>query len=106
MRMKAARSSRNVIVELTPREQALSPAGLPEVALKRILVPVDFSAASRKAAQYAVAFAKQFNAEVLLLHVVETLPMSSEPFLVEGGVLHDKSREAAAKQLAQWRNEL
>jgi len=108
MKVKASRRSRNVIVELKPREQALSPAGLPSVSLKRILVPVDFSHASRKAAQYAVAFAKQFNAEVLLLHVVETVPLSaaSEPFPIESTSLHAKSREEAAKQLALWRTEL
>jgi universal stress protein A len=106
MKIKAARRSRNVVIELKRQEPALSPADLSQVSLKRILVPIDFSAASRKAAQYAVAFAKQFNAEVMLLHVVETLPLPSESFLFEMGTLDAKSREEAAKQLSLWRNEL
>jgi universal stress protein A len=38
--------------------------------VNRILVPVDFSDASRDAAQYAEALAQRFSAEVVLLHVV------------------------------------
>jgi universal stress protein A len=39
--------------------------------LKRILVPIDFSAMSKKALQYALRFAKQFGCEIDLLYVVE-----------------------------------
>ena len=39
--------------------------------LKRILVPIDFSEYSKKALRYAISFAKQFNAELLLIYVVE-----------------------------------
>jgi nucleotide-binding universal stress UspA family protein len=35
----------------------------------RILVPVDFSASSRKALRYAISFARQFDSEITLLHV-------------------------------------
>ena len=38
--------------------------------LKKILVPIDFSDCSKKALHYAVPFAKQFNAGIILLHVV------------------------------------
>ena len=41
------------------------------IALSRILVPIDFSEYSKKALQYAVPFAKQFNAKIYLLYVVE-----------------------------------
>src|ERR1051326_7002295 len=105
MKVKVARRSRNTIVELKPKEQALSPAGVPDVSLKRVLVPVDFSPASRKALHYGVAFAKQFNAEVILLHVFDTLPPSEQPY-ADIATLHAKSREQAARQLAQWRTEL
>ncbi len=40
------------------------------LSLRQILVPVDFSAPSAKALAYAVAFARQFKAEVTVLHVV------------------------------------
>lgn len=39
--------------------------------LEKILVPIDFSDYSKKALKYAVPFAKQFGAEILLLYVVE-----------------------------------
>jgi universal stress protein A len=42
--------------------------------LKKILVPVDFSDCSKKALQYAVRFARQFGAELTLLHVVPRYP--------------------------------
>jgi universal stress protein A len=39
--------------------------------LCRILVPVDFSAATTKALQYAAAFAREYKATITLLHVVK-----------------------------------
>jgi nucleotide-binding universal stress UspA family protein len=41
------------------------------IILKKILVPIDFSDFSKNALKYAVPFAKQFDAEILLLYVVE-----------------------------------
>jgi nucleotide-binding universal stress UspA family protein len=45
--------------------------------LKRLLVPIDFSAASHKALWYAVPFAEQFGATISLVHVVEPAPYST-----------------------------
>ncbi|MDB6067981.1 MAG: uspa protein [Pedosphaera sp.] len=39
--------------------------------LARILVPTDFSSDSKKAVEYALAFARLFGASITLLHVVE-----------------------------------
>lgn len=39
----------------------------------KILVPVDFSEHSRKAVRYAFAFARQFDAEVTLVHIIEQI---------------------------------
>lgn len=49
------------------------PSGKPSVALKRILVPVDFSGPSAKALPYAFSLAKQFKAELFLVHIVEQI---------------------------------
>ena len=38
----------------------------------KILVPVDFSPCSEEAFRLALSFAKSYQAEVLLLHVVDT----------------------------------
>src|SRR5947209_5382101 len=45
--------------------------------LKRILFPVDFSSRSRGAAAYVEALAGRFEAELILLHVVEAQYNSS-----------------------------
>lgn len=50
-------------------DMVLRPAGL-----KSIVVPIDFSATSEKAIIYAVAFARQFGAQITLLHVLDFLP--------------------------------
>jgi nucleotide-binding universal stress UspA family protein len=41
--------------------------------VKKLLVPVDFSAESEKALQYASSLAKQINAELIALYVVEDI---------------------------------
>jgi len=40
--------------------------------MKKILVPINFSGGSKKALRYAVHFAKELNARIVLLHVVQT----------------------------------
>ncbi len=41
--------------------------------IKKILVPIDFSDYSKKALQYTIEFAKQFDAEIILVYVIEPL---------------------------------
>lgn len=41
--------------------------------LKKILVPFDFSQFSKKALQYALRFAEQFEADITVVHVVQRL---------------------------------
>ena len=69
MRFKPSDTPGGVTVELGPDETQLPPIALPEVHLKKILVPIDFSDCSRKALAYAAALGKQFHASVHLLHV-------------------------------------
>jgi universal stress protein A len=109
MKIRAARRSHAVVFEMEPRNSTLPPISLPEVNLKKILVPIDFSEPSRKAMQYALSFARQFNAEVLLLHVLEfaPLPTSASPLpIIQDEMTRVTLRESAAKQLAGWRNEI
>lgn len=79
MKIKRRNKSGGVVVELSASEAQLpaaaSAAGeppLPVFQLKKILVPIDFSDCSRKALQYALPFARQFDASLELLCVVET----------------------------------
>ena len=39
-----------------------------QAGMKKILVPVDFSSCSREGLRYAIAFANEFEAEIILLH--------------------------------------
>jgi universal stress protein A len=47
------------------------PAARPSLPIKKILVPIDFSKHSLKAARYAARFAEQFGARIYLLYVLE-----------------------------------
>jgi nucleotide-binding universal stress UspA family protein len=52
--------------------------------MKKILVPTDFSAAAKLATEVATEIAKKANAEIVLLHVIET--PSAESFNAEGQI--------------------
>lgn len=69
MKIKPTRKHGGVVVELGPNEAQLPTETL--FRLKRVLVPVDFSDCSKKALAYALPFAKQFGAEVVLVHVIQ-----------------------------------
>ncbi len=43
------------------------------ITIKKILVPIDFSDYSKSALRYAIDFAKQFNAKLYLIYVVEPI---------------------------------
>jgi nucleotide-binding universal stress UspA family protein len=66
---------------LTVRRRVLARSGTPQSPpserINRILVPVDFSAPSRTMLEYAVAFATQFRASLVLLHVVSRINVPS-----------------------------
>ena len=53
------------------KSPAASQVSTPAVSPRTILVPVDFSEPAREALDYAVAFASQFRARLVVLHVVE-----------------------------------
>lgn len=46
------------------------------ISLKKILVPTDFSESARHALVYGCSFAREYRAELLLLHVVEDIAVS------------------------------
>ncbi len=75
MKVRKTNKPGRVTVELGAADESLldrSAARNPgRFQLKTLLVPVDFSACSDKAVEYARAFAEQFGAELMLLHVVE-----------------------------------
>ena len=60
--------------------------------VKRILVPVDFSKASEKALRYAVAFGRQLEAKISLLHV-QQVPYASPDTMMYPGMAPLSARE-------------
>ncbi len=54
------------------------------IKLGKILVPTDFSDGARHALRYGISFAREYQSELLLLHVVETVaaPYASDLFPV------------------------
>lgn len=77
MKVKPSSKRGRVLVELDPDDRLMAGAetGKGNAAaafqLKRILVPVDFSDCALKALEYALPFARQFGASILLVHVVQ-----------------------------------
>jgi nucleotide-binding universal stress UspA family protein len=65
-----------------------------ELKLTSILVPIDFSAPSKKALTYAVPFAKQFGAKLTLLHVIE--PLITPDFADAYPLAEDNDKDEAA----------
>ena len=94
MKIKPVKDRGKVLVEVGPRDSAL----LGEESLlqmKSVLVPIDFSDTSLKGLQYAIAFARQFHAKVLILHVTE-IPMGTAEggIAISEGLIQEMQREA------------
>ncbi len=75
------------------------------LAIKSILVPVDFSDPSKKALKYAAALAGQFGAKLSLLYVIEPLGtpdfMRSFPLIMEGEEMEETCKARLAKFAGQ-----
>jgi len=75
------------------------------MAVKRILVPVDFSNDSLQALAYAREFAKPLRAELVILYVVEPIyyatPADMYATSASVGMMVDEQRKVGAQQLAR-----
>jgi nucleotide-binding universal stress UspA family protein len=74
------------------------------IQLKRILVPTDFSDASKNALRYAMAFAESFNAALDVVHVVVdpyVIPPGGEAYLPPPDYPEQMER-IARQHLDQW----
>ena len=71
--------------------------------LKRILVPIDFSESSSKALRYALAFAKQFDAQIHCLHTVEIPYGTGEgAIVIESDAFQKKLHEKSKAQMTAF----
>ena len=81
-------------------EDKLVRAKSASIALRRILVPIDFSPLSKKALQYALPFAEVFGAELELLHVIEPdVPPAFDGFTVAPPTGPNGNRTKSANRL-------
>ena len=97
-----------LVVELGPKEMQLAIAESRQLAFKieKILVPVDFSECANKALQYAVPFAKQFDASLVLLYVVEPYIPIPEMVTIDCDLIATQMREGGQEQLSKLRKTL
>ena len=110
MKIKPVPRQKKVTVELKRSDDRLlekSAAAArpvtPPFRLNKILVPVDFSDFSTKALNYARAFAGQFGARIVLLHVVEPAVYPESSMLVATALddLNNDLLRSAQKRLAE-----
>lgn len=104
MKIKPSRRKNAVVVELK-KGDALPPApaagrGSSTIVLERILVPVDFSDCSRQALRYAIPFAREFDAEIVLLYVAQINYPSPEVIDLNLPALEAELRAGGERQLA------
>jgi hypothetical protein len=73
----------------------------PGIAIKKLLVPTDFSEYSRFALRYAVALAKSFEAKVYVIHVHEPYPQGSalEGIYYDPEIMEEDALDAIVKEL-------
>lgn len=77
------------------------------MALRRILVPVDFSEPSRRALDFAIPLATSFRAEITLLHVIDPVEIVGTPEalgLLAGPYLDllVRREDEGRKELERW----
>jgi nucleotide-binding universal stress UspA family protein len=87
---------------LTVRQPARArrdtPQAPPSTKLRRMLVPVDFASGAGHLLQYAAAFAREFRAALLLLHVIQPVRVPTR-LALETTRLHREARQRGQRRL-------
>ncbi len=104
MKMKFFGGERREASEGSPDERAAGRLDVSGVRVKRIMVAVDFSEASRRALEYAVVLAKGLEGEIVLVHVFEGVP--GELKILEASYVDSSFREEARESLSKWEREV
>jgi nucleotide-binding universal stress UspA family protein len=74
--------------------------------IAKILVPHDGTEISNKAFERATEFAKAFNTEILLLHVIQDIPVPPSLLLGNDRILISKAKRSIAKELEKGWNKM
>jgi universal stress protein A len=102
MKVKPSKKPGKVVMEVGRKDTPIlaeSSNSASPIALKKILVPIDFSECSEKALLYARGFAKQFGARIVLLHVVELSYSYADMAVFDYASLEKDLRQAAEVRL-------
>ena len=108
MKVKPSQKPGGIVGELNPQDEKLlekSTVAATPFKLKKVLVPVDFSECSKKALQYAIPFAKKFNASLTLLYVVQLDYSYGEFGAVDYAGMEKDLQQSGAKRLAELAGE-
>jgi len=109
--MKVKPSSRpgSVTVEMNRFDDQLLQSGAnpqsPPLSIRKIVVPIDFSPCSYKSLDYAIAFAKLSNAEILLLNVVPLAYVDTDLVAFDYQALERQSAELGQIRLEKLSSE-
>jgi nucleotide-binding universal stress UspA family protein len=106
MKAKPTKNPGAVTLELNRRDEPLMDAATRAAVkspftLKRILVPIDFSACSTKALQYALPLAKEHQAAITLLYVVAPAYSAAEYGGIDYAQLDASMKDGGEKELAK-----
>jgi universal stress protein A len=111
MKARRTRNSGGVTLELSPRDEPLMDAATRAAvkspfAIKRILVPIDFSDCSKKALQYALPLAREHQAALTLLYVVPAAYGAGEYGGLDYAQLEASMKEGGERELAKLAGEV
>lgn len=106
MKARPTQNPGEVTLELSRRDEPLMAAATRAAVespftIKRILVPIDFSDCSKKALRYALPLARQHQAALTLLHVVEPAYGVGEYGVLETAELEASLRAGGEKELGK-----
>jgi nucleotide-binding universal stress UspA family protein len=76
-----------------------------EIPIRKILVPLDGSEWSFRAAKYAIKIAKMANAQIVCVHAVVSLPNTAYAN-IHAGVLIPRYMEEAKREAQKWYDEV
>ena len=74
--------------------------------IAKILVPHDGTEISNRAFERATEFARAFNTEILLLHVIQDIPVPSSLLLGNDRILISKAKRSIVKELEKGWNKM
>ena len=108
MKAKPTNKPGQIVLEVNRRDEpmlaaASQPANAASTffALKKILVPIDFSECSKKALRYAIPLAKEHQAAITLLYVVSPQYAAGEYGGIDYASLETETRASGEQHLAR-----